>query len=186
MTTSADHGTDPTRHPELLAWLHGRRQAFDQWAQQTGAERLDFRPDSLNELEDLLRERFQSDAELRARRLDPFVQGAVWYLGEVICRAKGMVWKFERDVDHADTAAMPPLFGPDTPPGVLDTPCVSFPEDGPERGLYPLNILCRTLIAKDELGEPVDEHLVDALADDYLDDEFDEFDEFDEGDDGED
>ncbi|POX53456.1 hypothetical protein [Streptomyces sp. Ru72] len=179
MTTSADHGTDPTRHPELLAWLHGRRQAFDQWAQQAGADRLDFSPDSLNELENLLRETFQSDAELRAQRLDPFVQGAVWYLGEVICRTKGMVWKFERDVDAADTAAMPPLFGPDAPPGTVDTPCVSFLEDGPERGLYPLNILCRTLIDKDELGEPVDEHLVDALADDYLDDEFDE-DEFDE------
>ncbi|MYT33701.1 MULTISPECIES: hypothetical protein [unclassified Streptomyces] len=169
MTTSADHSTDPTRHPELLAWLSERQQAFTQWAQQAGVDRLDFSPGSLNVLEELLRESFASDEEIRAQRLEPFVQGAVWYLGEVVCRAKGMVWKYERDVDAPDTATMPPLFGPSAPTGVLDTPCVSFAEDGPERGLYPLNVLCRTLITEDELGEPVDERLVDALADDYLD-----------------
>ncbi|MFS4093993.1 hypothetical protein [Streptomyces sp. AF1A] len=174
MTTSAHHGMDPTRHPELLAWLAERREAFSAWAGQMGAaDRLDFGAGSLDVLEARLRAVFGSDAEVRARRLDPFVQGAVWYLGEVICRTRGMVWKYERDVDLPADAPMPRLFAPQAPSGVLDTPCVALPADGPDRALYPLNILCRALIARDEMGRPVDEHLADALADDYLDHESD-------------
>jgi len=174
MSTSAH---DPTRHPDLLAWLTERQEAFDAWAGQTGAAgRLDFGAGSLDVLEVRLRETFASDAEVRARRLDPFVQGAVWYLGEVICRVRGTVWKYERDVDLAADVPMPRLFGPEAPAAVLDTPCVALPEDGPDRALYPLNLLCRSLITQDELGEPVEDHLRDALAEDYLDDE-DDFDE---------
>ncbi|WP_129306894.1 hypothetical protein [Streptomyces sp. L2] len=175
MTTSAHHGMDPTRHPALLAWLTERREAFTAWAGRTGAaDRLDFGAGSLDVLESLLRSAFTSDDEIRARRLDPFVQGAVWYLGEVICRTRGTVWKYERDADLPAGTPMPPLFTPATPTAVLDTPCVALPEDGPERALYPLNILCRSLITQDELGEPVEEHLRDALAEDYLDEEEDE------------
>ncbi|MEU6281136.1 hypothetical protein [Streptomyces sp. NPDC047028] len=172
MTTSAHHGMDPIRHPSLLAWLTERREAFEAWAKQTGAAgRLDFGAGSLDALEARLRDTFTSDVEIRARRLDPFVQGAVWYLGEAICRTRGTVWKYERDADLPADAPMPPLFAPGAPTGVLDTPCVALPENGPDRALYPLNILCRALVTQDELGEPLEEHLRDALAENYLDEE---------------
>ncbi|MGY0060990.1 hypothetical protein ACWY4P_31355 [Streptomyces sp. LZ34] len=172
MTDHADHGTDPTRHPELLTWLAERQAAFPSWAQSNGpADRFDFTPASLDVLEILLKETFDTDAELAARRREPFVQGAVWYLGEAICRTRGTVWKYEPDID---TRTTPPLFDPADRPGVLDTPCVSLSTDGPEKGLYPLNVLRRVLMDRDELGNPVDERLADAMEDDYLDEDFDE------------
>ncbi|MCM2413086.1 hypothetical protein [Streptomyces sp. RKAG290] len=173
MNDHADHGSDPARHPELLAWLTERQTAFADWAREAGgADRFDFGRSSLDVLDALLRESFDTDAEIAAQRRGPFVQGAVWYLGEVICRERGTVWKYEPDTT-ADGAAAP-LFDPADRAGVLDTPCVSLPADGPERGLYPLNVLRRMLMEKDALGNPIDEHLVDALEEGYLDDEFDE------------
>ncbi len=182
MTDHAHHGTDPARHPELLAWLAERQAAFPRWAEDAGGvERFDFSPASLDVLDDLLRQTFGTDAEIAAQRREPFVQGAVWYLGEVVCRERGTVWKYEPDT--ADDQEPAPLFDPADRPGVLDTPCVSLPSDGPERGLYPLNVLRRMLMEKDALGNPIDERLVDALDDDYLDDGFDDdFDEDDEDD----
>jgi hypothetical protein len=118
---------------------------------------------------------FCASSTPRPHAPDPFIQGAVWYLGEVICRERGTVWKYEPDTTTSQAAA--PLFDPADRPGVLDTPCVSLPADSPERGLYPLNVLRRMLMEKDALGNPVDERLVDALEGDYLDDDFDEEDE---------
>lgn len=164
---------DPARHPELLEWLTERQAAFPHWAENTGgADRFDFTPASLDVLDGLIRETFDSSEDIDSRRRrDDFVQGAVWYVGEMMCREHGMVWKYTPE--PLDDGTFPPLFDPaDTP--ALDTPCVALPDAGPYEGFYPLNILRRILIDEDETGMPVDERLVDFLDPDHLKDEDDE------------
>lgn len=166
--------TNPAEHPELLVWLAERRSAFVRWADGAGGrERFDFTTASLDMLDDLIRETFDSSEDIDSpRRRDDFVQGAVWYVGEMMCGKHGMVWHYTSE--PLDDGTYPPLFDPaDTP--ALDTPCVAFPDAGPYEGFYPLNILRRMLIDEDETGMPVDERLVDVLHPDYLkDDEDDE------------
>ncbi|MGW2180576.1 hypothetical protein ACWCXX_21230 [Streptomyces sp. NPDC001732] len=171
MTAHTDPGTDPTRRPELLAWLRERREAFPDWAEDTGlAGQLDVTPASLEALDALVRETAGGSEQITAQRLSPFVQGAVWYVGEVFCRHKGMVWKYEPDADYGYV----PLFDPEDRPGVLDTPCVGLPDDEPGNGLYPLNMLRRILIDEDEAGNPVDATLTTIFENPYEDGDGDE------------
>ncbi|MGG7575327.1 hypothetical protein [Streptomyces sirii] len=153
MTAHTDHPADPARHPELLAWLDERRRAFPSWAENTGhAGRLDFAPASLGVLDHLVRQTAGSSEQITTDRLTPFIQGAVWYVGEVFCHHKGMVWKYQADADYGYA----PLFARENRTSILDTPCVGLPDDEPDRGLYPLNMLRRLLIDEDEMGMPVD------------------------------
>ncbi|MER6142033.1 hypothetical protein ABT174_18640 [Streptomyces sparsogenes] len=162
--------TGPARHPELVAWLTERLQAFPHWAHRAGGTDLfDFTPASLGVLDDLIRETFDDADDIdSATRLGDFVQGAVWYVGEMMCRTHGMVWQYTPE--PLDDGTFPPLFDPaDTP--ALDTPSVAFPGAAPSEGFYPLNILRRMLIDEDEIGMPVDDRLVDVLDPDYLKDD---------------
>ncbi|WP_170290736.1 hypothetical protein [Kitasatospora atroaurantiaca] len=96
MTDRTDDAPDPQRHPELLMWLSERSSGFENWAQATGTpERWDFSPASLDVLEDLLRQTLTGEEDIDEQRRGAFIQGAVWYLGEVACRATGVVWKYE-------------------------------------------------------------------------------------------
>ncbi|MEI5136015.1 hypothetical protein RB199_32165 [Streptomyces libani] len=163
---------DSTRHPDLLAWLTERQTGFEHWAHEAGGVTLfDFSNASLDALEDLVREAYTKTDEITQQRRTPFIQGAVWYIGEVLCRRKGWVWKFEPDFN---TGEVPPFYGEAEAPGLLDTPCVGAPEAGPGEHWYPLNTLRRLLAEDDELGNPIDERLVGMVEVGWYDDEDDE------------
>ncbi len=63
-------GTD---HPELVAWLDRRGAAFPGWAAEVGSpERGDFGLDSLELLEEIVRERFADGEEILAEKRSEF------------------------------------------------------------------------------------------------------------------
>ncbi|MFF8603178.1 hypothetical protein ACF065_32635 [Streptomyces sp. NPDC015232] len=170
--TTPPAGYDATRHPDLLVWLAERRDAFESWARDAGGvDRFDFSDASLDALEELVRGRFAAPEEITAQRRSPFVQGAVWYIGETLCRRRaGWVWSFEPDVGFG----LLPAFYPAVPdPALLDTPCVGAPGAEPGEHWYPLNTLRRLLVAEDEFGDPVDERLV-GMVEGWYDEEDDE------------
>lgn len=76
------------RHPWLVAWLADRAEAFPQWTVDHPGP-WDFTPESLDALEKLVQSHGLSS--------DEFVEGAVWYLGEVACRHRGARWKYHVD-----------------------------------------------------------------------------------------
>ncbi|HWL99873.1 MAG TPA: hypothetical protein VNP20_21210 [Nocardioidaceae bacterium] len=81
--------------PWLEDWLATRREQFDSWAVSAGAPAdLDFTPESLHQLERLLRARVASVDDLKAAEHDDFVQGAMWYLGEVARRHRDARWHY--------------------------------------------------------------------------------------------
>ncbi|WP_079145778.1 hypothetical protein [Streptomyces lydicus] len=82
--------------PVLTAWLAEREEALSPWAEDAfeGAWRWNFHPDTLDWLEVVVRRRFGTVEEFDAARDEPFVQGACWYLGEVVRRNKGAVWQY--------------------------------------------------------------------------------------------
>ncbi|MFF5015559.1 hypothetical protein [Streptomyces sp. NPDC001165] len=173
MSEHTDDAHDPQRHPELLVWLAERQAAFEHWARTNGgAERWDFGPASLEPLEELVRERFGTLEDVFGVRRGEFVQGAVWYLGETVRRARGLVWKYEPMILD-ETAPAPRLFAPVHQNGTVDTPCVSPAGADESAGQYPLNMLSRLLMKHDEIGTPLEYHLVEALEE--PDDDFEDF-----------
>ncbi|CAL9288856.1 hypothetical protein SUDANB25_01527 [Streptomyces sp. SudanB25_2051] len=182
MSTTVDRMTDPdetydaTRHPDLLRWLDERRDAHERWAEQTShADALDFTPASLAVLDALVRESADTMEEITDRRMTPFFQGAIWYVGEVFRRHREMVWKYIPDIVSGE---LEPFFGAAGETSALDHPCVGAPDD-PESYVYPLNMLRRIALTEDEVGDPVEDTLPSLYAD-----PFDEEDEED-GEDGE-
>ncbi|BFV56509.1 hypothetical protein KCMC57_up16130 [Kitasatospora sp. CMC57] len=87
---------DLPEHPTLAAWLAERRAAPPSWAEEAfgGAWRWNFHPDTLDRLAAEVVRRFATAEEFDAAREEPFVQGACWYLGEVIRRTRGAVWRY--------------------------------------------------------------------------------------------
>jgi hypothetical protein len=84
--------------PWLTGWLASREQKFPDWAVVTGrADELDFSPESLLTLEQVVRLRIPSRAALRESIDDDFVQGAIWYLGEVARRHRKAHWRYWPD-----------------------------------------------------------------------------------------
>ncbi|MDT9692753.1 hypothetical protein Q5762_31400 [Streptomyces sp. P9(2023)] len=167
-TPPADY--DPTRHPDLLAWLTERQAAFEPWAHEAGGVDLfDFSDASLEALGNLIREAFAEMEEVTAQRRTPFVQGAVWYIGETLCRRRGWVWKYQPDINFGQLA---PFYGEVENRGLSDTPSVGAPgrDADPEEDLYPLNIVRRVVSPEDILGDPVDECLV-GMVEGWYDDE---------------
>jgi hypothetical protein len=85
--------------PWLTSWLRDRRAAFPLWAEQTGEPSSkdggwDFSPASLDLLERQVRARYAgpADVDADAVRQDPFLAGAVWYLGQVLCLRYDSAW----------------------------------------------------------------------------------------------
>ncbi|MER5683858.1 hypothetical protein [Streptomyces sp. NPDC002205] len=173
MADRADHSIDPQTHPDLSAWLAERAQSFERWAETTSTpEAWDFSPQSLDALEDLIRSRYDNDAETLTARRDAFLQGACWYIGEVVRRTQGAVWKFEPFAVKG--AELPSLFGEADPSGVIDDPCVGLPGEGTEEAIYPMGAVHGLFTTEDELGNPIAQHLSDVLGDSDEDVEDDE------------
>lgn len=162
---------DPRHHPELAAWLNERAAAFEEWAEATGTpERWDFSTESMDALEDLVRRTFSDEEAFLSARSETFVQGAVWYVGEMLCRHKGAEWAY--DPWSPDSDDPPRMFTPEQR-AVDDTPYVIFPDFDEElteedRTFFPLGTLTMLYWSIDELDNPVDIHLADLLDDDYL------------------
>ncbi|EHR52451.1 hypothetical protein SacmaDRAFT_4263 [Saccharomonospora marina XMU15] len=155
-----------TRHPDLLRWLGERQDAHERWAEQTSfASALDFTPASLGIVDELIRESANSMEELTDQRMTPFIQGAIWYVGEVLCRHRKMVWKYIPDIVSGE---LEPFFDAAGETSALDHPCVGAPDD-PESYLYPLNMLRRILLTEDEVGNPVEETLSSIFANPFED-----------------
>ncbi|MFC9622206.1 hypothetical protein ACFTXM_20155 [Streptomyces sp. NPDC056930] len=170
MADRTDRGVAPQAHPDLLAWLTERAQRFEQWAEATGTPGTwDFSPQSLDALEDLIRSQYDSDAESLTARRGTFLQGACWYIGEVVCRTQGAVWKFEPFAVKG--AELPPLFGEANPSGIVDDPCVGVPGEDTEEAIYPMGAVHGLFSTEDELGNPTTQRLSDLLGDSDVCDE---------------
>ncbi|MBB2940349.1 hypothetical protein FB565_000053 [Actinoplanes lutulentus] len=105
-------------NPRLNTWLASQEAAFPAWSSETG-QQWDFSVDSLDRLEQLLRERFAGWDELLAAEDEPVVTVPAWYLGEVQNRNCGTSWYRNPVVP--------------THPDQPKTPFVQLPED-PEAG----------------------------------------------------
>ncbi|MFF8912194.1 hypothetical protein ACF08M_02460 [Streptomyces sp. NPDC015032] len=164
MADRTNHGVAPQTHPDLLTWLTERAQSFEHWAEDTSTpETWDFSPQSLDTLEDLIHNQYSSNAESLTARRNAFLQGACWYIGEVVCRTRGAVWKFEPFAVKG--AELPSLFGEADPSGVIDEPCVGAPEEGTEEAIYPMGAVHGLFSTEDELGNPIAQRLSDVLGD---------------------
>jgi hypothetical protein len=91
-------GVDPFEmSPEDAAYIAGwdaeRRAAFPRWSETHGGD-WDFGPASLDTLENVLRQVTPAAEDLRDPANREFVEGAVWYFGEVIRRIRGGIWAF--------------------------------------------------------------------------------------------
>ncbi|MFJ9413237.1 hypothetical protein ACIRPT_03605 [Streptomyces sp. NPDC101227] len=149
--------TEPLPEPPVLtAWLDERREALSQWAEDAfeGAWRWNFHPDTLGRLEAVVRQRFATVQEFDAARDEPFVQGACWYVGEVIRRNKGAVWQYL----PLDPAAEPGALG-SRESAWTGVPFVDQPDKrvgGAAIPLVCLRELLRSDAADGEPGEPED------------------------------
>ncbi|MEV0636937.1 hypothetical protein AB0I77_18650 [Streptomyces sp. NPDC050619] len=155
-----DDGSSRFRR-QLETWLAERASSFDAWAEETGQPgRWDFTPESLDALEDLVRSRYGSDAAIDAGRTDPFLQGAIWYIGEMACRKKGLVWHYWPFA--TGRAPLPDLFASGEP-GFIDSPSVGKRNAREGQGTDPLGLLLSLFWEKDDIDRPLSAHLRDIL-----------------------
>ncbi|MFI1497247.1 hypothetical protein [Streptomyces platensis] len=137
--------------PVLSAWLAERSEGLSAWVEDAfdGAWRWNFHPGTLDWLEAVVKQRFATVVEFDADRNEPFVQGACWYLGEVIRRNKGAVWQY-----------IP--FDPDAEPGApgsrenvwTEVPFVDQPEKRIGGAAIPLECLRELLQEGEGDGKP--------------------------------
>ncbi|MDT7790178.1 MAG: hypothetical protein QOF58_8597 [Pseudonocardiales bacterium] len=80
--------SDHPQHPWLVSWLAARAESFPQWTVDHPGP-WDFTPESLDSLEKLV--------QTLGLESEEFVEGAVWYLGEVAVRHRGARWKYYYD-----------------------------------------------------------------------------------------
>lgn len=147
---------------QVAAWHTVREDAFAEWSRETGTPGLwDFSPGSLDALESLVRDRISGEDQLEAARSDPFVQGAIWYLGEVACRARGLVWHYWPFATGG--APLPDLFASGEP-GFVDTPAVGRPGAREDDGHDPMALIRMLYWSVDDIGRPVDTHLREILT----------------------
>ncbi|WP_114560357.1 hypothetical protein [Desertihabitans aurantiacus] len=107
----------------LTGWLDERSAAFAGWAEQHRGS-WDFSTASLDSLETVLLEHLDSPEAVSAAARTPLVDGAVWYLGEVLCRTRDARWHyFEPDPANPPTAfAGRPHVTQDRPDGASVVP----------------------------------------------------------------
>jgi hypothetical protein len=89
-TPGVDDIDEPAASPWLEQWLDERARAFAAWVADTGVAPAvwDFSPASLDALEALVKRRLLSANAVTEAADGGFVQGAVWYYGEVARRNK--------------------------------------------------------------------------------------------------
>lgn len=87
----------------LRCWLAERGAQFPVWAGHYGGNAVwDFSPESLDALEELVIQKASTPEQLlNEERNEPFVDGAAWYLGEVLRRGRSLPWQYTRG-DTAD------------------------------------------------------------------------------------
>jgi hypothetical protein len=93
-TPAVDH-VEPSPSAILDAWLADREAAFPRWAadhHRPGG--WDFSAESLHDLETLLLGEMDSDADMLADKNRDLVDGATWYLGEIMVRVRGGKWYY--------------------------------------------------------------------------------------------
>ncbi|NBE49908.1 hypothetical protein [Streptomyces boluensis] len=149
---------------QLEGWLDERATAFGEWVGETGAPGAwDFSPPSLDTLEELVRKRFAGEEQILAERGSAFIQGAVWYAGETVRRARaGVMWGF--DPWEPGTDELPELFASEL--GVVtDSPYLVRSGQGSDKGRYPLGAVISLVCTTDEGDHPVRTHLRDLLDD---------------------
>jgi hypothetical protein len=86
-----------TMAQRLLHWGWSQRNLHRYgWADEAGGgeERWNYRPDSLDALEELLRQRFRSVEEYNAAAGEEFWMHAAWYAGECVVRWKKARWQY--------------------------------------------------------------------------------------------
>ncbi|MFM9370553.1 hypothetical protein [Streptomyces sp. Da 82-17] len=95
-TPQVDPAPPLAEDPFLARWTAERSEALAEWAKDAFDEawRWNFHPETLDWLETVVRRRFATVEEFDAARDEPFVQGACWYLGEVIRRTTGAMWQY--------------------------------------------------------------------------------------------
>ncbi|MEE6262337.1 hypothetical protein [Plantactinospora sonchi] len=92
--TSDAASTDPW----LVQWLTTRERMFPEWSAATGRpDELDFSPESLLTLEQVVRRQIPTRDALRDPVNDDFVQGAIWYVGEIARRHRRARWRYNPD-----------------------------------------------------------------------------------------
>ncbi|MFC4494721.1 hypothetical protein ACFPA8_11320 [Streptomyces ovatisporus] len=144
----ATPGLDPwepeEQHPWLVQWLDARKAGFDAWAAETGSATAvwDFTPASLDLLGRLVISRYGTREKLLDHVDDSFVQGAVWYVGEVAVRHRAGVWEYREagpDTSPDDPYAGEPFVNqPALRDGGADVPKDALMvalDDGDERAL---------------------------------------------------
>ena len=97
-----------TANATLVNWLAAQKDAFAAWEAEVGGV-WDFTMDSLDRLEEAIRDRFTSYEEIQDAEDSPFVQVAYWYFGEVFVRNHAMVWQRRPTNDPSDR---PFIIGP--------------------------------------------------------------------------
>jgi hypothetical protein len=81
----------PAASTELDTWLSERRQQFPAWAHHYPGP-WDYSPDSIDALTEVALKLIRTTEEFNAPANADFVDGASWYLGEVLCRSVGARW----------------------------------------------------------------------------------------------
>lgn len=83
----------------VAGWTVDRKAAFPRWASTYGpGTEWNFRPESLDPLEDLLALRTPTTMDLYRPKDPAFVDGAAWYFGEVIRRIRGGRWEYRTQI----------------------------------------------------------------------------------------
>ncbi|MGW1780472.1 hypothetical protein ACWCQQ_15210 [Streptomyces sp. NPDC002143] len=152
-------------HPELVRWLDLRAAGFADWAREAGPGELwDFSPGSLDRLEPVLRDRFADSGGLLAAKSGAFVQGVVWYVGEVVRRSReGVVWQYRPRTRFDEPLGAAMFHAGDEI--YLDTPMVAQPGLRDGGSAYPMATLNVLFWETDELDNPIEPRLADILDD---------------------
>ena len=96
LTPGIDEQLELTPPPaSLVTWLTERENRFPRWAVEYADDGIwDFSVESLDSLEILVRRTLKSEDEFAAVENQDFVEGAAWYLGEVMRRAVDGHWRY--------------------------------------------------------------------------------------------
>jgi hypothetical protein len=109
VTPGVDDQEDETR-PWLVTWLRRQEQAFPAWTAASGKppDLWDFSVASLVTLEEVVRRRLPTEDAFDHPANRDFVDGAVWYFGDVIRRHKPAArWQYF-PVEPEDSGALAP------------------------------------------------------------------------------